>query len=81
MQKSSDSDSWYYAQHHGFALITKNTDMIDLCVLRGVPPKVLWLRIGNCTTPQVREVLAQNDDRIRRFETDDRVVLSLFKLT
>jgi predicted nuclease of predicted toxin-antitoxin system len=81
MHKAADSDIWYYAQHHGFSLVTKNTDMVDLCVLRGAPPKVLWLRMGNCTTQTVREVLAQNAERIRRFETDDRVVLSLFKLT
>ena len=82
MQKADDSDIWYYAQYHGYTLVTKNTDMVDLCVLRGAPPKVLWLRLGNCATTVVREVLERNDDRIRRFGVDDtQVVLSLFTLT
>jgi predicted nuclease of predicted toxin-antitoxin system len=76
---ADDSDIWYYARHHGYSLVTKNTDMVDLCVLRGAPPKVLWLRIGNCTTDVVREVLDHNRDRISRFANDARVVLSLFR--
>ena len=43
LQKAADSDIWFYARHHGDTLVTKNTDMVDLCVLRGAPPKVLWL--------------------------------------
>lgn len=47
---ANDSDIWHYARHHRYPLVTKNTDMVDLCVLRGAPPQVLWLRIGNCAT-------------------------------
>ncbi len=82
LQKAHDSDIWYYAKHHGFTLATKNTDMVDLCVLRGGRPKVLWLRVGNCTTDVVREVLELNADRIQRFDADTaRVVLSLFRFS
>ena len=76
----ADSDLWYYARQHGFTLVTKNTDMVDLCVLRGAPPKVLWIRTGNCSTAVVRELLARNADRILQFEHEDGVVLSLFPL-
>lgn len=82
LAKADDSDIWYYARHHEFSLVTKNTDMVDLCVLRGGPPKVLWLRIGNCTTEAVRDVFANHSERIARFANDDSsVVLSLFRLT
>lgn len=80
LAKSDDSDIWYYARHHTFTLVTKNTDMVDLCVLRGAPPKVVWLRIGNCSTQTAREVLTRNEARIRAFEIDARTVLSLFLL-
>ena len=81
LSKADDSDIWYYAKHHHYTLVTKNTDMVDLCVLRGMPPKVIWLRIGNCTTELVREVIANNRERIARFADDHNVVLSLFRLT
>jgi predicted nuclease of predicted toxin-antitoxin system len=79
LAKSTDSAIWYYARFHGYTLVTKNTDMVDLCVLRGAPPKVVWVRVGNCGTTVVRDVLATNADQIAAFEADDAVVLSLFR--
>lgn len=79
--QAADSDIWYYAQHHGFTLVTKNTDMVDLCVVRGGPPQVVWLRLGNGSTEVVREVLRRNAARIEQLERDGRVVLSLFRLS
>jgi len=81
MSMSDDSDIWHFARLKGFTLITKNTDMVDLCVLRGAPPHVIWLRIGNCTTEVVREILDRNEHRIRDLEhASPPVVLSLFRL-
>jgi len=81
LDKSSDSEVRDYAQQRGFTLATKNTDMVDLCVFRGAPPKVLWLRLGNCSTTLIHEVFERDADRIRAFIADDsRVVLSLFRL-
>lgn len=82
MQRSDDSDIWHYARLHGFTLVTKNTDMVDLCVLRGAPPKVIWLRLGNCATNVVSEVLLRNDAQLRALDAEPgRVVLSLFRLS
>ena len=81
LAKTDDSDIWHYARYHGYSLVTKNLDMVDLCVLRGAPPKILWLRIGNCTSELVLEVLETNSERIARFESDESVVLSLFRLS
>jgi predicted nuclease of predicted toxin-antitoxin system len=81
LHKATDSDIWYYARHHGYCLATKNKDMVDLCVFRGAPPKVIWFRVGNCDTQQAREVLDVNRARIAQFAADSaRVVLSLFRL-
>jgi predicted nuclease of predicted toxin-antitoxin system len=56
--------------------------MVDLCVLRSAPPKVLWLRVGNCTTELILDVIVRNRERIMTFEADPgRVVLPLFRLS
>jgi predicted nuclease of predicted toxin-antitoxin system len=82
LDRATDSDIWYWARLQGFAIATKNTDMVDLCVLRGAPPKVLWVRLGNCATDLILDVVLRNRDRIASFEADpDRVVLSLFRLS
>ena len=82
MHETDDSDLWHYARLHGYTLVTKDADMVDLCIVRGHPPKVLWLRLGNCTTAHVEEVMTRNETRIREFESDPtRTVLSLFEVT
>jgi predicted nuclease of predicted toxin-antitoxin system len=81
LDRATDSDIWHWARLRGFTIATKNTDMVDLCVLRGAPPKVLWLRVGNCATELILEVILRNQPRIASFEADsERVVLSLFRL-
>lgn len=56
--------------------------MVDLCVLRGAPPHVVWLRLGNCPTSLVHEVIIRNQTRIERLGNGDaRVALSLFRLS
>jgi len=81
LDRATDSEIWYYARHHEFTIVTKNTDMVDLCVLRGAPPHVVWLRLGNCTTALVRTVLSRDEERIRRLPESGRIVLSLFALS
>ena len=59
--------------------MTKDSDFADLSVLRGFPPKVIWIRIGNCTTAQVEKLLRANHDAIAAFAQDQVVgLLSLF---
>lgn len=80
LDTADDATIRRFAAAEGFTLVTKNTDMVDLCLVKGAPPKVLWLRIGNCTTTAVDQVLQVNHERIVRFDSTDQVVLSLFKL-
>lgn len=82
LETADDATIRRYAEAEGFTLVTKNIDMVDLCVVKGAPPKIIWVRVGNCTTPVARDVIEANFDRIDRFDRDERqVVLSLFRLT
>jgi predicted nuclease of predicted toxin-antitoxin system len=46
---SSDSRIWQLALEHSCLLVTKDEDFHRLSILRGAPPKVIWLRVGNCS--------------------------------
>lgn len=82
LDQSPDTELREYAAQNDFTLVTKNTDLVDLCVLRGAPPKVIWLRLGNCSTALARTVLTSNEARIVAFgKNQSEVVLSLFRLT
>jgi predicted nuclease of predicted toxin-antitoxin system len=50
LERASDEIVWAHAQAHGHIIVTKDADFSDFSVLRGFPPKVIWIRIGNCTT-------------------------------
>lgn len=77
--RASDSEVWYYARTHGFIVVSKDEDLAELAVLRGAPPKVVWLRMGNCGSLAVETALRRNFQRISDLAADpERVVLELF---
>ena len=70
---ASDDQVWEYARLHGFVIVTKDEDFNNLSVMRGSPPKVIWLQLGNCTTAQVEAALRACIADIRTFKDDTSV--------
>lgn len=70
---ADDDQIWDHASRNGFAIVTKDEDFNDLGVLRGSPPKVVWLQLGNCTMAQVEDALRDRLDEIDSFEKDRTV--------
>jgi len=68
---ATDRDIWLYAKENGFAIVSKDDDFEQRSVLFGHPPKVIWLRIGNCTTDQVLILLKRFEKIINSFNGDD----------
>ena len=67
---AGDPEIWQHAQQNGFAIVTLDADFSDLSVLRGHPPKVIWLRCGNSTVAEVEALLRANTERILAFDAD-----------
>ncbi len=70
LDKATDVDVWQFARDHGYVLVTKDSDFYDLSLLRGLPPKVIWLRSGNCTTMAIEMLLRNCHQDILLFEAD-----------
>ena len=64
---ASDSVVWELARTHRCVLVTKDEDFHRLSVLRGAPPLVVWLRIGNCTTDDVVRLLRDHQADVETF--------------
>jgi predicted nuclease of predicted toxin-antitoxin system len=80
LHESTDGTIWQYARDHDFTIVSKDIDMMELCVLRGAPPKLIWLRVENCSTSVVEEVLMRNWPSVAALADDpSRVYLSLFR--
>ena len=58
--------------------LAKDGDFHRLAVLRGAPPKFIWVRLGNCRTADVARLLRNRYEEIVRFsEQDEATVLEL----
>jgi hypothetical protein len=44
---------WHYAAEEGFTILSKDADFHERSFLLGHPPKVIWIRRGNCSTDEV----------------------------
>lgn len=65
---AADRDVWSLAREHDCVLVTKDEDFHRLSVLRGAPPKVVWLRVGNCSTMDIADSLRHHAGDLRRFD-------------
>jgi predicted nuclease of predicted toxin-antitoxin system len=78
---SSDDDAiWRYAADNGFAIISKDSDFQERSVLRGAPPKIIWLRAVNCTTTEIEHLVRAAQPNIAIFlekETESCLELGL----
>jgi len=64
---ASDRTIWDRAAAEGFVLATKDEDFHRLSVLFGPPPKVIWIRLGNCATADVARLLRFRANDVRAF--------------
>ena len=67
---AEDAVIWRYAVEHAFLIVSKDTDFYERSVLRGSPPKVIWLRVGNVSTRTIAGLLRARYILIRHFAED-----------
>ncbi len=67
MERANDQAVWDYARSGGYTIVSKDSDFNQLAFLHGPPPKVIWLRVGNCTTALIEKVLRQRRSVIEEF--------------
>jgi predicted nuclease of predicted toxin-antitoxin system len=65
-----DLEVWEYAARHDATLVSKDNDFRQLSFLRGHPPKVIWLSVGNAGTDAIADLLVANRQRVQRFLAD-----------
>lgn len=70
MMESADDVVWRYAGENEFTIASKDSDFQQRSLLLGAPPKVVWLKVGNCPTSQVEKLLRKYSVELHTFETD-----------
>jgi len=70
LKAADDPLVWEYAKSNGLILVSKDSDMHQRSFLFGPPPKVVWVRLGNCSTLDVERLMRQNVSAINVFFDD-----------
>ena len=70
LARAADPIVWAHAAAQGFIITSKDVDFQQRALLRGHPPKVIWIRLGNCLTSSVATLLRSNHATLLAFEAD-----------
>ena len=69
--QADDATVWRYAAEHGFVIVSKDADFHERSFVHGHPPKVIWIRRGNCPTDEVAVILRDRHAEMLAFERDE----------
>ncbi|BAZ30300.1 hypothetical protein NIES4074_27560 [Cylindrospermum sp. NIES-4074] len=76
--QSEDLLIWEYAKANNFVIVSKDSDFHQRSILYGHPPKFIYLRIGNCPTSRIVQILRNNYATIIQFyNTEQESILVL----
>ena len=70
LRDANDDAVWTYAREHEFVIVSKDSDFHQRSFVFGFPPKVIWVRLGNCPTSEVQRLLLEQQHRILEFCED-----------
>lgn len=65
--QSEDVMIWQYAKVNDFVIVSKDFDFHQRGILYGHPPKIIYLRVGNCPASKIVHILRDNYDMISQF--------------
>jgi len=71
LERANDVEVWAFARREGLVLVSRDADFPELAAARGHPPKVVWLRRGNCTTAEAATLLRTAAEAVESMVADD----------
>jgi predicted nuclease of predicted toxin-antitoxin system len=81
LENATDLEIFKFAKNNDYSIVTFDSDFIDLSILKGFPPKIIWIRTGNTTTKNLTKFLNDRFEIIQSFieENDAHGCLELYE--
>ncbi len=57
---------------HELVIVSKDSDFRQLSFTFGHPPKVIWIRCGNCSTSEIESILRDRYNDLLSFYQDEQ---------
>lgn len=67
LDRASDEVVWEYARRERYIIISKDSDFQQRSLLFGSPPKCVWIRVGNCATSEIEQLIRKQVIAIQEF--------------
>lgn len=77
LARAADAAVREYARDRGLTIVSKDSDFRQASFVWGPPPKVIWIRRGNCTTADIDRAGRIPRHLMRRVDDGLRLVLDL----
>jgi predicted nuclease of predicted toxin-antitoxin system len=61
---------WSFAWQHGYTILSKDADFHQRSLVFGHPPKLVYLRVGNCPTSRITQLIRSNYVMLSSFDSD-----------
>jgi predicted nuclease of predicted toxin-antitoxin system len=71
LERANDESVWVHAIEQGYVIVSKDEDFHQMALVVGPPPKVVWVRLGNCSTEEIEQTIREGRDSIEAFVADD----------
>jgi len=80
LDRVTDEEIWNFAGKEGFTIISKDSDFHQMSLVRGFPPKVVFLKIGNCPTDLIVSLIRNHERDFKQFDADGSASLLIVEL-
>ena len=79
LERAPDEAVWNCARENALTIVTQDADFGERSVLLDSPPKVIWLRRGNCSSSEMETILRAQYQAVVAFNNNPQeAVLALF---
>ena len=72
LESADDVVVWAYANEHELTIASKDSDFRQLSFTFGHPPKIIWIRCGNCSTSEIESILRSRYSDLLSFHQDEQ---------
>ncbi len=72
LKAADDGLVWEHARENELIIVSKDSDLHQRSFVFGYPPKVVWIRLGNCSTRDIEKLLRSNYAEVKAFYEDAR---------
>ena len=67
IENYSDIEIWNFAKKNNYTIVTFDSDFFDVANIKGHPPKIIWLRIGNTNSSIIADLINKKNTIISDF--------------